>query len=441
MTPGDDRSSDPSDPRGRRRFLRRSAGWAAAAGGLGWAGRLEALAAAAAAPGLRTSGEARAGDRRTATAAPGDDPLWRLVRSEFLIPDDRIFLNVGTLGAQPRAVVEAVIETTRRVAMSLPPGVDWPRLKGAAAALLNCDPDSLAFPRNTTEAMSFIANGLDLAPGDEVLTSDHEHIGGVSCWELLEARRGVPLRRLSLPAQPADAGEILDTVRRAIGPRTRVVSLSHVTFTNGLVLPAEEIVRLCRERGIISVIDGAHPPGMMPVDLRAMAPDFYASSPHKWLLAPQGTGLLYLGEAWRERLWPTVASGGWDDVALGAHRFNHLGTLDESRLAGLDAALRFHAAIGHDRVHARITELRQAWVDALSAEPRVRLRSPRAAELGAGLVAFTVDGLDGAEAQRRLAQENVRVRLISEGGRGWVRISPHVYSSFEEIERVLALLR
>src|SRR5690606_23135846 len=111
------------------------------------------------------------------------------------------------------------------------------------------------------------------------------------------------------------------------------------------------------ERDIICVVDGAHPPGMIRVDLRAIDADFYASSPHKWLCAPQGTGLLYMRDEWRTRLWPTLASGGWDDMTLGAHRFNHLGTLDESRLAGLDAALRLHETIGPDLVETRIREL------------------------------------------------------------------------------------
>jgi isopenicillin-N epimerase len=435
--PRDDGAAAAAGGRGRRAFLR-SAGLAAGAGVLAWTTRLDALAAelagmaAAPAPGPPSS---------AGHAARSDEPLWRVVRAEFTIPEDRIYLNVGTLGAQPRLVVDAVIEHTRRVAMSLPPGTDWPALKARAARLLHCDPDGLVFPRNTTEAMNFVANGLELGPGDEVLTTDHEHIGGLCCWQLIAARRGVALRQLALPDQPADAGELLDVVRRAIGPRTRVLSVSHVTFTNGTVLPAAELVQLCRARGIISVIDGAHPPGLMPVDIGAIDPDFYATSPHKWLLAPQGTGLLWLREQWRRTLWPTLASGDWDNLELGAHRFNHLGTLDESRLAGLDAALRFHEAIGPERVFARIAALRSAWVEALGGMAGVRLRSPTSPGLGAGLVAFTVDGADALDLQRRLAARNVRVRVISEGGRGWVRVSPHVYSSFEEIPAVIGWLR
>jgi isopenicillin-N epimerase len=368
--------------------------------------------------------------------------LWDLVRAAFTIPGDRIYLNVATLGVQPRVVVDAVIEHTRRVATSYPPAMDWDRLKARAAALLHADPAGFVFPRNTTEAMNFVANGLDLRPGDEVITTLHEHIGGLCCWELLAARRGITLRQVPLPAPAASADELLRAVCDVVSERTRVISVSHVLFTNGTVMPVAAIAAFCRERGIICVVDGAHPPGMMHVDIGAIAPDFYASSPHKWLCAPQGTGLLWLAEPWRTRLWPTIASGGWNDSALGAHRLNHLGTLDESRLAGLDAALQFHETIGPQRIFERVRTLRRHLLQGLAATPGVRITSPSADELGAGMVSFTIDGLPAHELQRFLAAgANVRSRVVSEYDYGWLRLSPHVYNTFGELDRVLELIR
>jgi selenocysteine lyase/cysteine desulfurase len=342
---------------------------------------------------------------------------------------------------QPRVVLDAVLEHTRRVAMSYPPGVQWDALKQHVAELLDGDAAGFVFPRNTTEAMNFVANGLELGAGDEVLTTMHEHIGGLCCWQLIAARRGVVLRQLELPAPATSPGELVDIFRRAISPRTRVVSVSHVTFTNGTVMPVRDIVALCREHGIVCVIDGAHPPGMMRVDLRAIDADFYASSPHKWLCAPQGTGLLYLRAEWRTRLWPTLASGDWDNVALGAHRFNHLGTFDESRLAGLDAAVLFQQTIGSDRIEARVRELRRRLIDTLSAMPRVRIMSPLDDSLGAGLVSFTVRGVESLALQQRLADAaNVRTRVVGEYGYGWMRLSPHIYTAPAEVDRVVELI-
>ncbi|MEO5510289.1 MAG: aminotransferase class V-fold PLP-dependent enzyme [Longimicrobiales bacterium] len=397
---------------------------AAVTAGLMWPRTLDALA------------------RDTDGLAAADEELWRIVRAAFPIPADRIYLNVGTLGAQPQAVVDAVIEHTRRVAMTYPPGVDWAVLNAAMADVLHCDPAGLAFPRNTTESMNFIANGLDLQAGDEILTTLHEHIGGLCCWQLAAARRHLTLRQLALPIPPHDAAEVVDVFRRAITSNTRVISISHLTFSNGLVMPAREIVELARSRGIISVVDGAHPPGLMYVDINALDPDFYASSPHKWLLAPQGSGTLYIRREWRTRLWPTLASGGWDDLALGAMRFNHLGSFDESRMAGLLAALRFHQVVGPDRVYTRIRELRQQLFDGLSTIPRVQIMSPRGDVLGAGMISFKLEGIESLELQRRLARAaNVRTRVIGEYKYDWLRLSPHIYNSPAEIARVISLIK
>jgi isopenicillin-N epimerase len=371
---------------------------------------------------------------------PGE-PEWQAVRNAFLLPDDRIYLNVATLGVQPRVVVDAVVEHTRRVAMSYPPAAAWDDVRAAAGALMNGDPAGFAFPRNTTEAMNFVANGLDLGAGDEVVTTLHEHIGGLCCWQLLAARRGVRLLQVPLPAPAAAPESLLQPIIDAVTPATRVISVSHVLFTNGTIMPVERLAAFCRERGIIFVVDGAHPPGMMRVDLHAIGADFYASSPHKWLCAPQGTGLLYMAEPWRTRLWPTLASGGWDDLSLGAHRFNHMGSLDESRIAGLVAALAFHEVVGADRVHARVRQLRRHLLQQLAGMPRVRIMSPSRDDMAAGMVAFTVDGVPSLELQRRLAERaNVRVRVVSEYGLGWMRLAPHIWNLEAELDRVAELV-
>jgi selenocysteine lyase/cysteine desulfurase len=154
---------------------------------------------------------------------------------------------------------------------------------------------------------------------------------------------------------------LFETVRGAVGPRTKILSLSHVTFTTGTCLLVGTIGRFFEERAILFVVDGVHPPGMLQPSPDGLTLDFYVSSPHKWLLAPQGTGFLFLAEPWRRDLWPTLASGGWDDKTLAAHRFNHLGTFDESKMAGLLAAVESQRALRSDRIEARIRFLRR-WM-------------------------------------------------------------------------------
>ncbi|MGW8265180.1 MAG: aminotransferase class V-fold PLP-dependent enzyme [Longimicrobiales bacterium] len=373
--------------------------------------------------------------------APSDEAFWGFVRDQFLIPPDRIYLNNGTLGPSPAVVVEAVAEHARRVASTFPPGVDWADLKEAVGRFLNAEPEGLVFPRNTTEAMSFVAQGLELGPGDEVLTTDHEHIGGRCPWELVTTRTGARLRAFSLPVPASSREELLEVTLDALAPETRVLSLSHVTFTTGTVLPVEDLAEVCRDRGILFVVDGAHPPGMMAVDLSSWGPDFYASSPHKWLLAPQGTGLLYLGGEWREDLWPTLASGGWNDVELGAHRFNHLGTFDESRMAGLLASVEFLNTLEMERIEARVRFLRARLEAGIRSLDRVSVATPEPEALKAGMVSFSLEGVDSLELQRHLARvANVRTRVIGEYDYGWMRLSTHLYNLPGEVDRTVGLL-
>jgi isopenicillin-N epimerase len=373
--------------------------------------------------------------------APDDEAFWSFVRGQFLIPDDRIYLNNGTLGPSPRVVVDAVAEHTRRVASTFPPGVAWDDLKTATSALIGGDPEGFVFPRNTTEAMNFVANGLELAAGQEVVTTDHEHIGGLEPWKLVTTRRGARLSVARLPVPATDPGALVDAVWGAVTPETRVVCVSHMTFTTGTLLPVRTLAARCREREIVLAVDGAHPPGMLELDLEAAGGDFYASSPHKWLLAPQGTGLLYVAEPWRRRLWPTLASGGWDDLSLGAHRLNHLGTMDESRPAGLLAAIEFMRAIGMARVEERARALRLRLETGLRAIGGVSVVTPSEESLKVAMVSFHVRGVESAALQRHLSRvANVRSRVIGEYDYGWMRLSTHVYNAPEEIDRVLDLV-
>jgi len=373
--------------------------------------------------------------------AQDDEAFWDLVRGQFLIPQGRIYLNNGTLGPSPSVVVDAVIEHTRRVAQTFPPGVSWDDLKEALADFLGGDAEGFVFPRNTTEAMNFVANGIDLEEGDEVVSTDHEHIGGLEPWRLVTRRRRASLTIVSLPVPALSEDELLEAVWSAVTPRTRVVCVSHVTFTTGTILPIPALALRCRDAGVILAVDGARPPGMMELDLADVAGDFYASSPHKWLLAPQGTGLLYITEAWRERIWPTLASGGWDDLSLGAHRLNHMGTMDESRLAGLLASVEFLRAVGMERVEARVRYLRRTLEDGLRSIPGVFVATPEAEHLKAGMVSFRLNGVESASLQGHLSRTaNVRTRVIGEYDYGWMRLSTHVYNSPAELERVLEIL-
>ncbi len=303
-------------------------------------------------------------------------------------------------------------------------------LRDALAAFLHCKRDELALVRNATEANNVVCNGLDLNPGDEVLLTDQEHPGGRCCWEQKAARYGVKLNFVTLPKPPASVDEIVDRFRRALTPKTRVLVFSHITTVTGLVLPAKELCRLARDRGVLSHVDGAHAIGQIPLDLHDLGCDFYATSPHKWLLAPKGTGTLYVREELLDRLWVTVASAEWRNRALKAYRFSNVGTSNLSVMVGLKAALDFHQALGPERVYARIHELARRVRDRLSQHPRLRLTNAGADAFYGGMVGFEPASGDLAGVTAELAARNVRVA----GGPQRIRVATHVFTQSAELD-------
>jgi isopenicillin-N epimerase len=374
--------------------------------------------------------------------ADDDEAYWRMVRSQFLISRRGIYFNTGTVGASPRPVLDAVVRHMRAFETVFDAvGVDLEALRRAVGTLLGAPAHTLAFTRNTTESMSWIAAGLDLRPGDEVLMTTHEHVGGMCPWQAAARRHGLVFRQVPLPVPPHDAAEIVDAWRRALSPKTRIMMISHVLFTNGLIQPVKELCALARGRGIITAIDGAHPPGMLRVNLVDLGCDFYASSPHKWLLAPKGSGLLYVNEAWLDRLWPTIVSGGWDALADKALRFDRKGTVNDSLYAGFQAAVDFHTLIGPERVERRIRWLGDRLYDGLARIGGVQLKSATDAALRSPMVSLTVDGWTTEDLIKALWERGpVRVRHVAEYDYHWVRLSTHVYNTPEEVDRVVALV-
>jgi len=373
---------------------------------------------------------------------PADEEYWRMVRSQFLLSPRGIYFNTGTIGASPRPVVDAVVEHLRAFETVFEArGVDVPALRRGVGTLVGAPPQTIVFTRNTTESMNYVANGLELSPGEEILATTHEHVGGISPWQLVARRRNLTVTQVPLPVPPRSAREVLDAWRERITPRTKVLMISHVVFSNGLIQPLRELCAMARDRGIITAVDGAHGPGLLQLDLAASGCDFYCASPHKWLLAPKGSGLLYIAEPWLDRLWPTIASGGWDDLPAKGERFDRKGTINESLLAGFRAAVDFHDVIGHERIWGRCKELSERLYAGLSRIQGVDLKSPTDETLRAPMISFTVAGWTSDDFIRALWERGpVRVRHVAEYDYHWVRMSTHVYNTPEEVDRVVGIV-
>ena len=229
----------------------------------------------------------------------------------------------------------------------------WNEFRDPLAAFVGCTRDEIALLRNATEANSYIANGIDMKPGDEVLMTDQEHPGGEQPWNLRAKRYGVVVKKITLPKPPQNSAQVLRLFNDAITPRTRVIFFSHITTVTGVVLPAKEICALARSKGILSAVDGAHVTGMMRLDVHDLGCDLYSSSPHKWLQAPKGSGFLYVRDEVIDRLWNTIATEGWDEPKLRAERFQRIGSSNVPSLWGLRASIDLANKIGMERIERR----------------------------------------------------------------------------------------
>ncbi len=295
-----------------------------------------------------------------------EEAYWSALRRQFLIPDDVIYLNNGTVGSSPRPVLKAIFDgflDTEKMTQEDPEDypiwgyASWNQFRDPLAAFVGAMRDEIALVRNSTEGNSYIANGVDLKAGDEVLMSDQEHPGGEQPWNLRARRYGIVVRKFHLPVPPKSAAEILSLVEDAITPRTRVLFVSHITTVTGVVLPVKELCDLARSKGILSAIDGAHVIGMMRLNVKELGCDMYSSSPHKWLQAPKGTGFLYLRDEVIDRVWNTIATEGWEDSKIRAERFQRIGSSNVPLLWGLRAAIDLANQIGMERIEKRHRQL------------------------------------------------------------------------------------
>ena len=421
---------EPGTPGGvsRREFVRTMTAGSAAALAVG----LKPPAAHAGAMARRNVAQAEASD---------DETFWANVRREFLIPEELAYMNSGTLGPMPKPVYYTVVDGYR--ALAADPGRTntaqnglQGELREKLAAFVNADIDEVALTRNTTEGMSFVANGLDLDERDEVLLSFHEHPGGLQPWRLAAARRGVVVKELPFPIPTPDPSDIVDLFEAAITSRTRVISVSHVTFPTGCMLPVRELAALARPRGIVTVVDGAHAIGMLALDMHDLGIDCYASSPYKWMGAPVGSGFLYLRRDIQERIWPTVVTTGWDDAERGAARFDRLSQRAGPIVAGTAAAIDFQEAIGGQRIERRIRALAARLRDRLAAIPEVAIHTSSHAALACGITGFTLDGFDRRDVVETLwRRHHVWVRH-TDFDLNTVRVSTHLYNTEEQVDRL-----
>ena len=417
----------------RRAFLSSFASVAGAAGALGlspkWHDLLEQEA-----PKLPDS----------ALYGSNEEAYWTEMRKQFLIPADEVYLNNGTVGSSPLPVLRAVFDgyyETEKMAQSDPEDYPiwgyaaWNEFRDPLAEFIGCTRDELALVRNATEANSYIANGLDLKAGDEVLMTDQEHPGGEHPFNLRAKRYGIVVKKVTLPKPVPNAAAVLNLINDAITPRTRVLFFSHITTVTGVVLPAKELCALARSKGILSAVDGAHVVGMMALNVHDLGCDMYSSSPHKWLQAPKGSGFLYVRDEVIDRLWNTIVTAGWDEPKLRAERFQRIGSSNVPSLWGMRAAVKLANDIGLERIERRHRKMADYILGEMMKRGAESWTSPDAA-LRCAIASVNVPPIQIMEIETWMWQ-NKKIRIRG-GGPSKIRLSTPYYLLRKDVDRYLA---
>ncbi|HKA00325.1 MAG TPA: aminotransferase class V-fold PLP-dependent enzyme [Candidatus Solibacter sp.] len=385
-----------------------------------------------------------------AMPSPGDPAYWSKIRDQFLLARDKVFFNNGTIGAMPRVVFERTVDHLRKMATDLAdwdynPANEWiagygphTDIRSKAAALLHCKPNELALTENVTEAMNYLANGLTVEPGGDVLITDQEHPGGQCPWLNAAARHHATVLHMRVPKPVESPAEAMQAFYNAVTPRTRILAISHVITGAGSILPVKQLCAEAKARGIFTILDGAQAFGHIKVDLEDIGCDAYVGCFHKWMLAPAGTGFLFVRENRAREVATTLASTHWNDHADDGYRFSQRGTGSLSLLMGLDAALDFHNAIGPQRVQERIKDLGDYLRDGLRKIPGVRLYTSSHAQMSAGITVYSVDGVTGPQLQAEMWN---RARLRPRANGPGVRHSTHIFNSPAEIDKALGVVR
>ena len=408
-------------------------------------GVLGTAAAAARANGLDAVEAATAAVAdRPADEVAQDEFYWREIQEAFTLDRTLINLNNGNSCPSPRVVHEAYkryLDFSNQAPVyhrgQLEQNAETARRR--LAAEFGADPEEIAITRNASESMQIAQECLDLQPGDEVVTTDQDYPRMLTTWDQRMRRDKIKVTRFQFQA-PATQQDLYERFERAITPRTKVLHFCHITNVTGQLFPVQRLARLARQRGILTMVDGAHALAHFPFKIRDLECDYYGTSLHKWLLAPTGTGLLYVRREHIAKSWPLQAVAERQSDTI--RKFEQIGTTPAAPKAAINEAIAFHQAIGAERKAARLRYLTLRWANRLKQNPRVKLYSSLESGQTWGLAYVAVDGIDPRQLSTFLWDKyKIIANAMVQGqlpGQQFpyqgIRVTPNVYTTLEEVD-------
>ena len=371
-----------------------------------------------------------------------DEDFWFEVAQAFTVDRSLVNLNNGGVSPAPGWVQEAMkrhLDYSNEAPVYTMWRVLEPQLEGVRERLArewDCDPEEIALTRNASESLQICQLGIDLEPGDEVLTTTQDYPRMITTFMQRERREGIVLRQFSIPVPSEDPAEIVRLFEDNITPKTRVILMSHMINITGQILPVRDVVQMARERGVQVIVDGAHALAHFDFKLSELDCDNYSTSLHKWLFAPHGTGLLYVRREVIGDLWPLMAAT--EEMHENIRKFEEIGTHPAANHLAIGEALTFHQGIGAKRKEARLVYLRDYWAKRLLEHDRVRLHTSLKPGMACGIATVEIEGVEpGPTADWLWSRHKIIVTPINHAEFRGLRISPSVYTMRQELDRFI----
>lgn len=395
----------------------------------------------------RVSAATAAIANRSPEDVAADEDYWREIQQAFTLDRTFVNLNNGYTCPTPRVVHEALkryLDLSNQspytyMWQTLEPAIESVRRNLAAEA--GCDPEELAITRNSSEALQIAQMGIDLKPGDEVVTTEQDYPRMLTTWDQRARRDGIKVIKVGFPVPPPGGlAELKSRIEQAVTPKTKVLHFCHITNLTGQIFPVRDLARMARARGIRTIVDGAHAFAHFPYKLRDLECDYYGVSLHKWLLAPVGTGFLYVRKEHIAGTWPLQAAPATKDGDI--RKFEEIGTHPAANHNAIAEALQFHQAIGTERRAARMRYLRARWQQRVEKLPGVRILTSNDPAQSCGLVNVALDGFDLRKVVAHLWNRH-RIVVTNAGVEGQyqgLRITPNIYTTLDEIDTFAAAM-
>lgn len=374
-----------------------------------------------------------------------DEHYWRPIQQAYTVDRSIVNLNNGGVSPSP-AVVQDSMERYLRYSNTAPVYTMWRILEPQREAVrkrlakhFKVDPEEIALTRNASEGLEICQFGFDLEKGDEILTTTQDYGRMISTFKQREAREGVVLKQFKIPVPAENDDEIVRLFEQNITSKTKMILMCHMINLTGQILPVKKVVAMARKHGIPVIVDGAHALAHFDFNLGELDCDYYATSLHKWLCAPHGTGLLYVRKDKIEALWPLMAGNPGQEKDI--RKYEEIGTHPAANYLAIADALTFHQGIGQANKAERLRYLFNSWAKPLRKYDNVHMNTSFNPKFACGLANIQIKGIDpGKIGTHMWNKHRIIITPIKHAEFEGLRITPHVYTTMEEIERFVTAM-